>query len=264
MKIKAFVILLSAISILVPAVVDANEVSLGKARVYKSYQDDQGVEITLVSLGEKDSELVLANYKVDGHQFDDKSIVYFKQCETTRCEKIFLTQVGGTTINLISDQGYFGNYYEATLPDRNKKIPLYYDKKLSATRNAGELYSNHLKSIFRITELNDAKSKVELAHSNFKTSCQSSAKLNTNADNFVKQSKTSLIGMAAHYLKQLSNYCKNDNMYKEVFSEIKKINFIPGQKYKELSLSDAMELTIHLSGDIYNPSIQAKTDIDKL
>ena len=264
MKKNTLLILLSFISIFVVTSLEANEMSLGKARVYNSYQDDQGVEITLVSLGEKDSELVLANYKIAGHQFNGKSIVYFKQCETTRCDKIFLTQVGGTTINLISDQGYFGNYYEATLPDRNKKIPLYYDKKLSATRNADELYNSHLKSIYRIAELNDANAKVELAHSNFKSSCQSKAKLNTNSDSFVKQSNTSLIGMAAHYLEQLSDYCKNDSMYMEVFSEISKINFLPNSEFKPLSLSDSMVLTVYLSHDIYNPAIQARTDIDKL
>jgi len=264
MQLKKLVILLSVFSVFASAYAIGKDISLGKARVYKSYQDDENIEITLVSLGEKDSELVLAHYKVPGYQFDGTSIVYFKQCETTRCQKIFLTQVGGTRVNLISEQGYFGNYYEATLPDRNNKIPLHYDKKISANRSADEIYSNHIKSIYRITELNDAKAKVNEAYSGFKKSCQSKSKLNANYDNFVKQSQTSLVGMAAHYLEQLSHYCKEDNMYKEVFSEIGEINFIQSQKYKQLSLSDSMVLTVYLSDDIYNPAIQAKTDIEKL
>jgi len=264
MKIKTLFILLNVISIFTVATVNSKEISLGKARVYKSYQDDENIEITLVSLGEKDSELVLAHYKVPGYQFDGTSIVYFKQCETTSCQKIFLTQIGGNNINLISEQGYFGNYYEAILPDRNNKIPLHYDKKLSANRSADEIYRNHLKSIYRISELNEAKTKVNTAHSEFLKSCQSKSKLEINANEFVNQSQTSLVGMAAHYLEQLSYFCNEDKMYKEVFSEITKITISPSIKHKEIVLSDAMELTVYLSDEIYNPAVQAKTDIEKL
>jgi len=263
MQVRNLFLILSTLFIFAIFPVSSKDISLGKARVYKSYQADENIELILVSLGEKKSELILVSYKIPGYQFDGKSYVYSKNCETTRCQKIFLTQLGGSSINLISEQGYFGNYYEVTLPDRNNKIALYYDQKSSANKSADAIFAKHLKSIYRFAELNTSKAKISEAHNKFKKSCQSKSKLEIKANEFQKNSQTSLVGMAAHYLDQLSLFC-GDTMYKEVFSEIGEISIVPSVNHKEFTLSDSNKLTIYLSDDIYNPSVQANTTIEKL
>lgn len=254
------VFLLSLGFSLMTASLQSKEVTLSKAKVYIGYQEEESIQVTVVKMGGQDSKLALLKFKAPENKLDGKSFVYYQNCETTRCDKVFFRRLGSGNTNLISR----GRYYELLLPGVKGKFSLRFDKELSETENSQAIFNQHLKSIYRFGEFNESKAKIDKAHAEFNEVCKSNSKINVNADAFQKSSQQSLIGMGTHYLNQLVGFCNEDKLYQDIFTKIKKINLMPSATQKDLSLTKNMELTIYLSDDIYNPSEQGKAAIEKL
>lgn len=260
MKTSKLLILLSLGFSILTVSVQSKEIALGKAKVYASYQEDETTQVTMIRLGDKDSKLVLLKFNTPENELDGKSFVYYQNCETTRCKKIFFRRLGSGNTNLISS----GRYYQLLLPSVKDKISLRYDKGLAEKQNSQAVFNQHLKSIYRFSELNESKAKVNEAHAEFNRSCKSRSKINLNTNEFQKSSQQTLIGMSAHYLNQLTGFCNEDKLYQDIFTKISKIKLMPSAKKKDLTLTKNMELTIYLSDDIYNPAEQGKEAIEKL
>ena len=241
----------------------ATGVKLGEPRVYQSYKAQQNVELTLIRLGQRSDKRVLIYFNVPGHELHKKSFVYKQQCETTACKKVFFKRLGGSSINMIMNDGYYAHNVVALLSGEKRKIPLYYDKAQSKNKSRATLFSNYLNSIFRDRFYTEIKGLLSMSIKRLNQECSSNATLKTNSKVFKDKQFIKLLGMGKPVLEQIADTCK-DAMYKEIFSSIKKVTFEFSKQYRKMVLTKSNELVIYLSPDFYNPTVTTKYAIDKL
>jgi hypothetical protein len=112
--------------------VTANAEKLGSIKLYKSHSGSPEIEMTLMRLGDNKERRILAYFKTPDFAINGEYNIYQGRCETTRCNKIIYKVIGGSIRNIVSNSGYFGDYFELLLSGRNKPLSVYYDKKSSS------------------------------------------------------------------------------------------------------------------------------------
>ncbi len=240
-----------------------NLTKLGKVHTYTSYYANKEVELNIMRLNERKEGLVLINFNIPGSQLHQKSFVYKEHCETTRCQKIFYKQAGGTSTHLISEDGYFGKSLYALLPDEKDKVYLVHNHKRSALMHSKSLYNNYLNTIYKDRSWPEIKTMIKNTQESFNTHCQASMRIDTNLDLFKQKRAVKLLGMGKPFLDTIAATCK-DPLYQEIFSKISKVVFLPSDKPQKMELSKMRELIIYLWEDLHNPAIVAQSDMEKL
>jgi len=245
---------------------EVHAVDLGPVKIYHSYNNDPDVKLVLVRLGSQEDKKILASFHVDGNAIDGQYAVYAGQCQTTKCEKIHYKVVGGTKTNIISDSGYFGNYFNVLLSGYNKPIPVSYDKKASVAASNKAVYEAYLAFVGRNKEGNFNAEEVRLSFStalnNFKENCKSRAVIQGNIPTFKEKKLAYLVGMGRYHINQISAACMDED-YREELGTIKTIKFFPVDAYKKMERKDD-ELTIYLSTQNFNPQAEAQAWLDSL
>lgn len=260
---KACLVLILA-SLILP--ITAYAENLGQAKLFRTHSGNPSVELTLVQLGDKKEKRILAHFNTPEYELNDEYNVYQGQCQTTRCNTVSYKVIGGMKRNFVSQNSYYGDYFELILPGRNKPLAVYYDEKKSKTISSEDIYNKYLVSIGRSKtgnynadqisqSLNDALSELQ-------QTCKSKAKIKTNIAAFQKNKSIHLIGMGKHYLTQIALKC-SDADYQEELKKITVINFLPENKVKAIELK-TNELFIYLSEKSYNPKYETELWLDNI
>jgi len=234
---------------------------LGSIKVYKSFTGNPDFEMTLVRLGDEKERRVLAYFKTSDFAIDGEHNIYHGQCETTRCNTIIYKVIGGSTRNFISTSGYFGDYFEVLLQDRQKPLAVYFDKKQTKKVTSKEIYSQYLASVGRG---NDGQSNAYLDDDiqALQLACKSKVKVEKNINAFSQENLLHLVGMGKYYIKEIAAKCA-DADYREELTKINTIHFLPEKKHKKPELK-TNELFVYLSEKTYNPSHEARFWLNSL
>ncbi len=250
--------------LLMPVFASADK--LGSVKVFKTYFDNPEIEMTLVRLGEQKERQVLAFFNTPGFSINGEYNVYKGQCETTRCNTIIYKVIGGNSRNFVSENGYFGDYFEVLLPGRSKPLAVRYEEKLSKEVKASDIYAKYLSSVGRAKAGNYNKDEITRSLSaalvEMQAACKSTTEVRQNIDIFTQKKRLHLVGMGAHYLKEIALKCA-DVDYQEELVKIKTVNLLPESSRKIMELK-GNELFVYLSEKNYNPKYEAKRWLDNL